>query len=101
MTSSLGFEGKGKEKAVEKRKRPSSEEGNGAQKQQHGEVVRNSRARGEAEKKLAKCPYNRQQGQCWQWEGSSICEHNRILRLCKQCNGLGICEDNRRKSEYK
>ena len=31
------FEGKGKEKAVEKRKLPSSEEGNEAQKQQHGE----------------------------------------------------------------
>ncbi len=31
------FEDKGKEEAVEMRKRPSSEEGNDAQKQQHGE----------------------------------------------------------------
>ena len=40
------FEGKGKEEAVEKRKRPSSEEGNEAQKQQHGAGVGGSRATG-------------------------------------------------------
>ena len=41
------FEGKGKEEAVEKRKRPSSEEGNKAQKRQHGEGVGGTRATGE------------------------------------------------------
>ena len=56
-----GFEGKGKEEAVEERKRPSSDEGNEAQKQQHGEGVGSSRASGEAvKKKRAKCPHKRQ-----------------------------------------
>ncbi len=84
------FQGKGKEEAVEKRKRPLFEEGNEAQTQQHEEGVGGSRASSEgAKKKRAKCPHNRQQSQCWQCEGSSTCEHRRILRLCKQCNGLG------------
>jgi hypothetical protein len=66
----------GKEEAVEKRKRPSSEEGNEAQEQQHEEGVGGSRASGEAaKKKHAKCPHNRQKIQCWQCEGSSTCEH--------------------------
>jgi hypothetical protein len=96
------FQGKGKEEAVEKRKRPSSEEANEAQEQQHEEEVGGSRASGEVEKKKsAKCPHNRQRSQCWQSEGSSTCEHRRILRLCKQCNGLGICEHNRIRSQCK
>jgi len=45
------FEGKGKEEAVEKRKRPLFEEGNEAQKQQHEQGVGGSRASGEAGKK--------------------------------------------------
>ena len=48
--SRSSFEGKGKEEAVEKRKRPLSEEGNEAQKQQH-EGVSGSRASDEAVKK--------------------------------------------------
>jgi hypothetical protein len=96
------FEGKGKEEAVEKRKRPSSEEDNKAQKQQHEEGVGGSRASCEtAKKKRAKCPHNRQKSQCWQCEGSSTCEHRRILRMCKQCNGLGICEHSRQRSACK
>ncbi len=87
------FHGKGKEEAVEKRKRPLSEEDSDAQEQHHEEGVGGSSASGEAEKaKRAKCPHNRQKSQCWQCEGSGTCEHRRILRLCKQCNGLGICE---------
>jgi hypothetical protein len=83
------FQGNGKEEAVEKRKRPLSEEGSEAQEQQHEEGESGSRASGEAaKKKRAKCPHNRQKSQCWQCEGSSTCEHRRILRLCKQCNGL-------------
>ena len=55
------FDGKGKEDAVEERKRPSSEEDNEAQEQQHEEGVGGSRASGEAAKaKRAKCPHNRQ-----------------------------------------
>jgi hypothetical protein len=82
---------------VEKRLRPSSEEGNEEQKQQHAEGVGSRRARGEAvKKKYVKCPYNRQRSQCWQYEGSSTCEHRSILRLCKQSYGLGICQHNRR-----
>jgi hypothetical protein len=55
------FEGKGKEKAVEKRKRPLYEEGDEAQKQLHEEEeVGGDWASGEdAKKKLAKCPHNR------------------------------------------
>ena len=41
------FEGKGKEEAVEKRKRPLFEEGSETQKQQHGEGVESSGASGE------------------------------------------------------
>ncbi len=60
------FQGKGKEEAVEKRKRPWSEEANEAQEQQHEEGVGGSRASGEAAKaKRAKCPHNRQKSQCW------------------------------------
>ena len=44
------FQGKGKEEAVEKRKRPLSEEANEAQEQQHEEGVGGSRASGEAVK---------------------------------------------------
>jgi len=45
------FEGTGKEEAVEKRKRPLSEEGNEPQKQQHEEGVGGRRASGKAAKK--------------------------------------------------
>jgi hypothetical protein len=59
------FQGKGKEEAVEKRKRPLSEEGNEAQEQHHEEGLGGSRASGEAaKKKRAKCPHNRQKSQC-------------------------------------
>jgi hypothetical protein len=96
------FQGKGKEEALEKRKRPLSEEGNKAQEQLHEEGVGGSSASSEAAKiKRAKCPHNREKSQCWQCEGSSTCEHRRILRLCKQCNGLGICEHNRQRSSCK
>ena len=96
------FEGKGKEEAVEKRKRPLFEEGNETQKQQQEQGVGGGRASGEAgKKKRAKCPHNRQNSQCWQCEGSSTCEHRRILRLYKQCHGLGICQHNRQKSGCK
>ena len=55
------FQGKGKDEAVETRKRPWSEEANEAQEQQHEEGVGGSRASGEAAKaKRAKCPHNRQ-----------------------------------------
>jgi hypothetical protein len=93
------FQGKGEVEAVEKRKRPLSEEGNEAQEQQHEEGENGSRPSGEAaKKKRAKCAHNRQ---CRQFEGSSTCECRRILRLCKQCNGLGICEHNRERSKCK
>jgi hypothetical protein len=100
------LEGNGKSEAAETRtrplSRPLSEEDNKAQKQQHAEGVRGSRASGEdAKSKCVKCPHNRQKSQCWQCEGSSTCEHRRILRLCKQCNGLGISEHNRRRSGCK
>jgi hypothetical protein len=53
------FNGKGKEEAVEKRQRPSSEEGNESYIQQH-EGVGGSRTSGEAVKrKREKCPHNR------------------------------------------
>jgi hypothetical protein len=42
------FEGNGKKKAVEKRKRPSSKDGNESQKQQHEEGVVSSRENGES-----------------------------------------------------
>jgi hypothetical protein len=42
------FEGNGKKEAVEKRKRPSSKDGNESQKQQHGEGVVSSRENGES-----------------------------------------------------
>jgi hypothetical protein len=90
------FEGKGKEEAVEKRKRPLFEEDNEVPKQQHEQGAGGSRASGEnAKKKRANCPHNRQKSQCWQCEGSSTCQHRRTLRLCKKCHGLGICEHNR------
>ena len=72
------FAGKGKEDAVEKRKRPSSEEDNEAQEQQHEEGLGGRSASGEvAKKKRAKCPHNRPKSRCKQCGGSSICEHNR------------------------
>jgi hypothetical protein len=90
------FQGQGKGEAVEKRKRPLSEEGNQAQEQQHEDGVSGSSASGEtAKKKRAKYPHNRTKSQCWHCEGLSTCEHRQILRLCKKCNGLGICEHNR------
>ncbi len=53
------FGGKGKEGAVEKRKRPLSKEG------KHGEGVDDSRANSEdVKKKCARCPHNRPQRQC-------------------------------------
>jgi hypothetical protein len=96
------LKGKGKEEAVQKRKRPSSKEVNEAQNRQHEEGVGSSRTGSEdAKKKRAKCPHNRMRSQCWQCEGSSTCEHRRIFRLCKQCHGLGICEHNRQRSQCK
>jgi len=68
------FESEGKEEAVEKRKRPSSEQGNEAQKQQHGEGVGGSRATGESV--WSKCN-NACVEQVQQCSGSSICDHKR------------------------
>jgi hypothetical protein len=93
------FQGKGKEEAVEKRKRPSSEEGHEAQEQQHGDGVGSSRASGEdSKRKREKCPHNRNKSECKACGGASICEHNRIRSQCKQCGGASICEHSRIRS---
>jgi hypothetical protein len=96
------FQGKGKEEAVEKRKRPLSEEAYEDQEQQHEEGVGCSRASGEAaKKKCAKCEHNRERSTCKQCGGASICEHNRRRSECKQCGGASICEHNRKRSKCK
>ena len=75
------FEGKGKVEAVEKRKRPLSEEVHETQKQKHEEAEGGSRASGEAaKKKRTKNPHNCPKSQFWSCEGSGTCEHRRILQ---------------------
>ncbi len=99
-----GLEGKGKEKAVEKRKCPVSEADSRARKQQRGEEVGGEGAGGGAVKNkraIAKCPHNRRRSQCKQCGGASICEHNRQRSRCKQCGGASICEHNRERHQCK
>jgi hypothetical protein len=100
------FKGKGKEGAVEQKKRPVSEEGNMARKQSgegvggEGEGVGGEGAGASPLKKKQKrtlCPHNRQRSRCVQCGGSSICEHNRMRSRCKLCGGSSICEHNRRR----
>ena len=111
------FEDKGKEEAVEKRKRPLTEEGNEAQKQQHEEVG-GSRASGEPlGKKPAQPPkkamlamrgikhvrasQNLESVQAMQWTRHQRAQHNRRRSECKQCCGASICEHIRRRSQCK
>jgi hypothetical protein len=72
---------KRKSQSTGKRASLVQEEGNKAQKKQHGVEVGSSRGSvGEAtnlKKKCAKCPYNRQRIRCKEYGGSGICEHNR------------------------
>jgi hypothetical protein len=97
-----GFQGKGKEEAVEKRKRPLAEGAGTAGKAQRGEGVGGAGAGGGAVKKgAAKCPHNRRKSRCKECGGVGICEHSRIRRQCKQCGGASICEHNRRRSGCK
>ena len=87
---------------MQKRKRPSSAEGNEDQKQQLAVGVGSSGASGEAVKtKQAKCPHNRRRSDCKQCGGPSICEHNRRRSRCKECVGVIICEHNRIRSVCK
>jgi len=67
VQSSGGLEGKGKENAVEKRKRPVSEADSKARKQKWGEEVGGEGAGGGAVKNkraVAKCPHNRERSKC-------------------------------------
>jgi hypothetical protein len=76
---------------VEIRKRPSSEEGNEAQKQLHGEEVGSSRAvsasREDVKRKSAKCPHSRKRSGCKQCGGSTICEHNSERKAASNAAG--------------
>jgi hypothetical protein len=99
-----GLEGKGKGKAVEKRKCPVSETDSKARKQQRGEEVGGEGAGGSAMKNkraIAKCTHNRQKSKCKQCGGGSICEHHHQRSKRKQCGGSSICEHNRRRSRCK
>jgi hypothetical protein len=97
-----GFQGKGKEEAVEKRKRPLAEGAGTAGNAQRGEGVGGAGAGGGTVKKgAAKCPHNRRKSRCKECGGAGICEHSRIRRQCKQCGGASICEHNRRRSGCK
>jgi hypothetical protein len=112
------FLGKGKEQAVEKRKRSVSDAGSRATKQQRGEgeggeggcggAVKKDSAKGQHNRRkaiecnsLCICEHNCQRSSCKQCGSSSICEHNRRRSRCTLCGGSSICEHNRERRRCK
>jgi hypothetical protein len=78
-----GFEGKGKEEAVEK----------GKHAMDWASAIKNSKQCGVS---LSICEHSRRRSKCKHCSGSSICEHNRERSRCKQGGGSSICEHNLR-----
>ena len=98
-----GFNGKGKEEAVEKGTIPVPEASSLARQQKHGEGGSRGLGAGAGGGPVRKkCPHNRQRSRCKECGGSGICEHNRQRSVCKLCcGGSSICKHNRRRSVCK
>jgi hypothetical protein len=99
-----GFNGKGKEEAVEKITIPVPEPEASSLARQHKQGEGGSRgleagAGGGSVRK--KCPHNRQRSRCKECGGSGICEHNRQRSVCNLCGGSGICKHSRVKAQCK